>query len=426
MNLNQRYKVSIYNYLLKKGDMVIVCNTGCGTHLKIPVECWETIEQYITAYTPAQICDAACEDDRDYYEQIFKLMIEKRLLVTDREWLNTVDLTITNRCNLQCKHCAVSAETLQGEEILSTTEWKVIIDRVLAVNPKMIVLTGGEPMVRKDFFELTEYIKNRFTGKLDLMTNSLLINRDNVDRIIRNFSHISVSIDGYNEETCAVIRGEGVFSKVINAVNLLIEHGFNNNSISLSMVETADTYEKMDEFKKLCGSLGVKCMPRLFSAVGRGEENRDELMPKQLEREDVGKWEKLLDRAEQEDMQRGSSNSRVTIQCRSCTAGKGIISIDPSGNIYPCQVLMEPEFLLGNVLACENIYDMIVENQGIRVSGRYNYEQILKGTNPKCAECDVEPFCKYCAGVECYMQGHSDIDCKGKKSFLSKIVWGMV
>lgn len=122
MNLNQRYQVSIFCYLLKKGDMAIVCNTGCGTHLKIPVECWETIEQYITAYTPTQICDAACEEDRDYYEQIFKLMIDKKILVSEREWLNTVDLVITNRCNLQCKHCAASAETLLGEEILSTTE----------------------------------------------------------------------------------------------------------------------------------------------------------------------------------------------------------------------------------------------------------------------------------------------------------------
>lgn len=281
-------------------------------------------------------------------------------------------------------------------------------------------------MVREDFFDLTEYIRKRFTGKLSLMTNSLLINHDNVDRIIRNFDYISVSIDGYDEETCAAIRGKGVFGKVINAVNLLMEHGFDNNSISLSMVETADTYGKMDEFKKLCDSLGVKCVPRLFSAVGRGEENRDELMPKQLEQEDIGKWEKLLDRAEQEDMQRESPNSQATIQCRSCTAGKGIISIDPSGNIYPCQVLMGQEFLLGNVLACEDIYSMIVENQGIRVSGHHNYEQVLKGTNPKCAGCNVEPFCKYCAGVEFYWQGHSDTECKGKKDFLSKIVWGMV
>ena len=426
MNLNQRYKISIFAHVLKRGDTVIVCNTGCGTHLKIPVECWETIEQYITEYTPAQICNVACEEDQDYYEQIFNLMIDKRILVSDSEWLNAVDLAITNRCNLQCKHCAASAETLLGEEILSTTEWQVIIDRVLAVNPKRIVLTGGEPMVREDFFELTEYIRNRFTGKLDLMTNSLLINHDNVDRIITNFSHISVSIDGYDEETCAAIRGKGIFGKVINAVNLLIEHGFDEKNISLSMVETAVVYGKMEKFRELCNSLGVKCVPRLFSAVGRGEENRDGLMPKQLEQEDAGKWEKLLERAEQEDMQQESPNSQVTIQCRSCTAGKGIISIDSKGDIYPCQVLGGQEFLLGNALVCEDLYSMIVENQGIRTNGRHSYEQILKGTNPKCAECDVEPFCKYCVGVESYMQEHSNTECKGKKDFLSKIVWGMV
>lgn len=424
MNLNQRYEISIFAHVLQRGDTVIVCNTGCGTHLKLPAECWETIERYIAAYTPSQICDAACEEDRDYYEQIFRLMVDKRILVSDREWVNTVDMVITNRCNLHCTHCAASAETLSGQEILSTEEWKVIIDRVLAAKPKMIVLTGGEPMVREDFFELTEYIRKHFTGKLDLMTNSLLINHDNVDRIVRNFSHISVSIDGYDEETCAAIRGKGVFGKVIDAVSLLMEHGFDKDNISLSMVETAVSYGKMEKFTELCGSLGVKCVPRLFSPVGRGEANREGLMPKQLEQEDAGKWEKLLARAKQEDAQRGISNSQATIACRSCTAGKGMISIDSNGDIYPCQVLMGQEFLLGNALACEDIYGMIVENHGIRASGRHNYEQVMQGANPKCAECDVEPFCKYCAGVECYMQGYSDTACKGKRDFLSKIVWG--
>ncbi len=426
MSFKQMFKMSIFTDVLKRGDTVIACNTGCGTHLKMPVECWETIEQYITAYTPAQICDAACEEDRDYYEQIFKLMVEKRILVSDREWLETVDIAITNRCNLQCKHCAASAGTLSEKEILSTTQWKVIIDRVLAVEPKMIVLTGGEPMIREDFFELTEYIRKRFTGKLDLMTNSLLINHDNVDRIIRNYDHISVSIDGYDEETCAAIRGKGVFDRVINAVNLLIERGFDKNAISLSMVETAVTYGKMDKFRELCDSLGVKCVPRLFSAVGRGEENRDGLMPKQLEQEDNDKWERLLNRAEEEEIQQEAPNSQVTFQCRSCTAGRGIISIDSNGNIYPCQVLMEQEFLLGNALICEDLYSMIVENQGIRTKGLHNYEQLLKGTDPQCAECDVEPFCKYCVGVESYMQERSNSECKRKKDFLTKIVWGMV
>lgn len=426
MNLNQKFEKSIFLYVLKKGDIAIVCNTGCGTHLKIPVECWKTIDQYITAYTPTQICDAACEEDRGYYEQIFNLLIDKRILVSDREWLNTVDITITNRCNLRCKHCAASAGSCLEDDVLSATEWMVIIDKVLAANPKTIVLTGGEPMVREDFFELTEYIRKNYAGRLDLMTNSILINRNNVDNIINNFNHISVSIDGYDEETCAAIRGKGVFEKVIDAVNLLIDHGFDKRNLSLSMVETEITYGKMDKFRELCDSLGVRCIPRLFSAVGRGEENRDELMPKQLEKEDADKWERLLKKAEQEEIQRKSSNSQITIQCRSCTAGKGIISIDSNGDIYPCQVLMGQEFLLGNALACEDIYSMIVENQGIRAIGRYNYEQLLKGKNPKCAECDVEPFCKYCVGVESYMQESSATDCKGKREFLSKIVWGMM
>ncbi len=191
--------------------------------------------------------------------KIFTSLINKKILVSGREGIDTVDMAITHRCNLHCTHCAASAVSVSEKEYLSTEQWKTVIDNVLA--------------------ELLRYIVSRYSGKLELMTNGLLINSDNIDEIVKSFGAISLSIDGYDEETCAAIRGKGVFEKVVHVVHQLIDHGFDRKYISLSMVETAVTNGKTDKFSELCSSLGVKCIPRLFSPIGRGLENNSWLSP---------------------------------------------------------------------------------------------------------------------------------------------------
>ena len=250
VNLKEKYKISEYVHVINKENITMACSAGYGTHLKMPAECWETIKKYLEAYTPQEICDAAHVEDKGYYIQIFTALIDKKILVSGKERIDTIDMAITHRCNLCCAHCAASAGSVSEKEFLTTEQWKTVIDKVLAVNPGLIVLTGGEPMVRTDFFEVLRYITARYTGKLELMTNGLLINSDNIDEIVESFDAISLSIDGYDEETCAAIRGKGVFAKVVNVVRQLIDHGFDQNHISLSMVETAVTCGKTDKFRE--------------------------------------------------------------------------------------------------------------------------------------------------------------------------------
>lgn len=91
---------------------------------------------------------------------------------------NYLILEVTNKCNLSCIHCSVEANERKGEE-LTGKEWKNLIDSIAIMGVEAVGLSGGEPLLRGDIFELAEYAINK--GLLvGLPTNGLLLNEENI------------------------------------------------------------------------------------------------------------------------------------------------------------------------------------------------------------------------------------------------------
>ncbi|WP_349292283.1 radical SAM protein [Thermoanaerobacterium thermosaccharolyticum] len=78
---------------------------------------------------------------------------------------------------------------------------KDIINKMSKWNPKSIMLSGDEPMVRTDFFELLLYLKSIYNGNIILSTNGLLISEENVDILTKCVTSMSISLDGADEES---------------------------------------------------------------------------------------------------------------------------------------------------------------------------------------------------------------------------------
>jgi AdoMet-dependent heme synthase len=127
---------------------------------------------------------------------------------------------VTTRCNLNCIHCyAGSVDSAQAE--LTTAEGKRFLDQVAAVGDiRMIVITGGEPLLRKDIFELVEY-----AGKLGLSvifsTNGTLLTPDMAKDLARlGVANFSISLDGFTESCHESIRRQpGCFQKALDGLN---------------------------------------------------------------------------------------------------------------------------------------------------------------------------------------------------------------
>lgn len=404
-------KISKYCRVLQRDDLVILCNIQYGNTIKISRECWEIIENNIKNYTIDEILNAtADEEDRVYMKNLIENCISAKILVKneeDTDDIESIDFIITNRCNLQCIHCCANAETAVGKDILTTDIIKKIADEILTLNLKSIVITGGEPMLRDDFFEIANYIRDRFSGHMTLMSNGLLISNKNVDEIIRIFDGIDLSLDGYDEESCSKIRGKGVFTKVISVVNLLIEKGFKSNNISLSMVETAYTYET-EKFIELNKKLGTIPSVRVFSPIGRGKINNEKLN---------------INRVKKEIKNNAVEKENDTIEmkippCRTCSAGEHRIAINHKGEIYPCMLLDYPKYCLGDIFNIDNLGEYLTKKLYKKTKGYENLKSITPECRNKCSKCDIYAFCIYClSDIHRYIEDNTlDEVCKMKKS----------
>ena len=99
---------------------------------------------------------------------------------------------VNNRCNLNCKHCRVWKKNDVTE--LSLKEAKGLIAQLHYLGVKQLILSGGEPFLRKDIFDLIEYSKK--FKKLVITTNGTLLNEEHLDIIKRNKINLIFSIDG--------------------------------------------------------------------------------------------------------------------------------------------------------------------------------------------------------------------------------------
>lgn len=133
---------------------------------------------------------------------------------------------VTKRCNLDCIHCyASSVNSTQAE--LTTAEGKQLLEQIARLDKfRMIVITGGEPLLREDIFELVEY-----AGKLGFhivfSTNGMLLTPNMAKDLAKlGVANFSISLDGYTAECHESIRREpGCFQGAIDGIKAAAQTG---------------------------------------------------------------------------------------------------------------------------------------------------------------------------------------------------------
>lgn len=175
----------------------------------------------------------------------------------------------TNRCNLSCLHCYSKAD-LNSVDVLSTEIIKTTIDEFVKNKIKFIIFSGGEPLVRKDIFEIANYAKSK--GIITyLSSNGLYINHSNAKEIVDTFDYIGISIDG-DEATHDYFRGlKGSFKKSILAMKLIQNAG---GKVGIRFTMTKDTIDSLGFLFELTEKEGFdKIYISHLVYSGRGLEN---------------------------------------------------------------------------------------------------------------------------------------------------------
>jgi len=175
----------------------------------------------------------------------------------------------TNRCNLACHHCYSYADP-NSKDSLSTEFILNAIDDLKKANIKFVIFSGGEPLIRKDIFEIAE--KMRAEGIITyLSTNGLYINDGNVKKIIDTFNYIGISIDGIGKVHDDFRGMDGSYAKSIDAIKLIQKNG-GNAGIRFTMTkETQDSFYKIFELAEDIGVDKLYLSHLVYS--GRGLDN---------------------------------------------------------------------------------------------------------------------------------------------------------
>lgn len=131
----------------------------------------------------------------------------------------------TFACDSNCLHCA-SASKSEVENELDTKDAIKLIDQIKNFGANWVGITGGEPLLRKDLFEIISHIK-KIGLKASIITDGHLLDSSVYEKIIRNEVRVSISIDG-GESTDDQIRGKGAYNKAVSAIEKLSNAGLLN------------------------------------------------------------------------------------------------------------------------------------------------------------------------------------------------------
>lgn len=179
---------------------------------------------------------------------------------------------LLRRCNLVCKHCySISADTdFPGE--LDTGRVYAVMDDLKSYGVPVLILSGGEPLLRPDIFDISRRAKQRgfYVG---LSTNGTLIDEDNIRMIAEAaYDYVGISIDGIGKTHDAFRRMPGAFDLSMRAVRLCKQHGI---KVGLRFTLTQDNAVELPQLLTLMDEYDIdKFYLSHLNYSGRGYNNR--------------------------------------------------------------------------------------------------------------------------------------------------------
>ena len=256
---------------------------------------------------------------------------------------------LTYACNLQCIHCLSSSGQRDPRE-LTTAQALAVLDELRDLQVFYINIGGGEPMVRRDFFEIIEHSVANGIG-VKFSTNGAFIDEKNARRLAAlDYLDIQISLDGADAATNDPVRGEGSYATAIRAMDNLAAAGF--GPFKISVVVTRHNVSQLDRFKALADSYGAQLRITRLRPAGRGADTWHQLHPTNEQQVELYNW--LL--AHGENVLTGDSFFHLNALGESlpglnmCGAGRVVCLIDPLGDVYACPFVLHDEFKAGSVL----------------------------------------------------------------------------
>lgn len=324
--------------------------------------------------------------------------------------LRVVFWELTTGCNLRCILCRADADELMSPDDLSYGECCRIVDQVAEYAPLCLVLGGGEPLWRRDVFDLAKRAVARGL-EVALATNGTLIDEAMAERVREaGIGRVSVAVDGADAVTHDTFRGrQGAFQAAVRGVTLLNELGV---ATQVNTTIARHNEHQLPEILALARRLGVNALHfSLLAPAGCGLTLHDEQAIEGEDSERILNWlhdcapvagleikasgapmyYRIVSRrrggARQTEPSRPASpKRRGASSAEDCPAGREMCFIAHDGEVFPCSYLLAPA---GNLreLSFREIWDMAEVFDDLRATGK---------RRGKCGVCEHRSICLGC------------------------------
>ncbi len=310
---------------------------------------------------------------------------------------------LTKHCNLKCKHCRAEALNKDFAGELDTGQVKKIIADITSYVKPLFVFTGGEPLFRRDLFEIIHYADTRGAGSA-LATNGVMID-DRIALQIKKsaIKRVSISLDGADEKTHDEFRGvRGAFKGALRAAALLekynIEFQFNTTITRSNITRIAEIIKVAEKMQAAALHLfmlvPVGCGIKLARNEEITKEQYEELLKEvyvlslkskiEIKTTCAPHYQRVIrEHAKNNGELNDESKHRFK---RGCLAATGICFISSKGDLQACGYL---PLKAGNLL--ENTFEKLWKETPF-----LNKIRDVKNIKGKCKACKYIKFCSGC------------------------------
>jgi len=336
---------------------------------------------------------------------------------------------ITNKCNLLCDHCYMAADCTSLPNELSDEETIALVEQMGERHLPALFLSGGEPMMRKNFWEILELARAKGI-RVTVSTNCTLMNREAAKRLKANgIDWIATSLYGPAEFHDAMVGVPGTRDRVVEAIKILREEGV---GVAIKTAISAATwpyvYDLIAEAKALDVGLLYFC-DLITAGRSEGEDDGritpeqwrelgdfivDDILSEESKMEwDIGAMPSFIPFVAEKFVERGIdvSNGLERLKVISaCPVGKGHMNINSEGGIMPCQFAQD--WTIGNVRDM-SLQDAVLElykldqqeSKGVCAPEACEYSRICRGCRAKAWQRTGDPMAE---DVTCLL--HSEFD----------------
>ncbi|MBT9131956.1 MAG: Antilisterial bacteriocin subtilosin biosynthesis protein AlbA [Syntrophomonadaceae bacterium] len=326
--------------------------------------------------------------------------IEGSFEIPTPRWLS---LEITNACNLGCIHCYGAFGELTNVKMMSLDDMEKISSEAYEVGIRMVDVTGGEPLLHPNFFQVMDCLNEKFPI-IALITNGTLVDKSVVSKLKKyeNLRSVSISLHSTTSTYHDGFTGEkGSWEKALNAIKMLIQAGIPTR---IAMIVTPHNLPHIEEMFSLKRKLkAFEILPQAIYPVGRAEHLQESgimLFPhhensaeeKKRRQEFLETLSRVVDKyVENGEIRAAPKKELLDLQKikRNCGLGHAMWTVDVDGCVRPCAMMPNDMYMLGNIL--EESAEKIQSNEKCK---KLSY---LDAPHPTiCQSCQYVGFCAGC------------------------------